>query len=347
MFQTLYQAILRRIPALALMLALPLAAFAHPGHYTVTKHDNVPWVVADGKNLTLDIYSPKTDDTKRPVVVIYHGGGWLINNESVMDAMSQYLAEEGGYVVANMNYRLLPDNDNTTTMNEIVEDVFGGLLWVKAHIAEYGGDPSRIAVTGDSAGGHLTSMILTRGRALESDGFGGESLGFTPSWLPEGKTAEQVAAEDGLAVQAAVVSYGAFDMLAAARGGFESPQNMFWQFAQTDARGIFGSDINPQDHPLYYQAVSPVYHIPQNSEYPLPPQLHHVGSEDTTTPPEAVAAYVDKLKAAGQPATLKIYEGKNHAYMDTGCLEVFGSCFDTHAVPVLEKDILPFLEANL
>ncbi|WP_052481206.1 alpha/beta hydrolase [Gilvimarinus agarilyticus] len=311
----------------------------------VTKHDDIVWAEASGRPLTVDIYQPNSA-SNAPVVVIYHGGGWLINNESVMDSMSAYLAGQGGYVVANINYRLLPDNYNTTTMNEVVEDVFGGLLWVKAHIAEYGGDPARIAVTGDSAGGHLASMVLTRGRALETDGFGGDSLGFSPTWLPAGKTAEQVAAEDGLAVQAAVISYGAFDLLAAARGGFETKDNMFWQFAGAEPRGIFGAGVSVQNQPDYYRAVSPIYNIPQATAYQLPPQWHHVGSLDTTTPPEAVQDYVNKLKAAGHPARVTVYEGNNHAYMDTGCIEALGSCFDTHAVPVL-KDVLVFLENNL
>ena len=333
--------------ALCLLLWFAVSPWALAGEVSkgVTKHDDIPWAQAGGRTLSLDIYQPEAA-SKAPVVVIYHGGGWLINNESVMDAMSAYLAEHGGYVVANVNYRLLPDNNNTTRMNEIVEDVFGGLLWVKAHIAEYGGDPTRIAVTGDSAGGHLASMVLTRGRALESDGFAGDSLGFNPTWLPAGKTAEQVADDDGLAVQAAVISYGAFDLLAAAQGGFETKDNMFWQFAGAEPRGIFGAAVTVQNHPDYYRAVSPIFNIPQASEYQLPPQFHHVGSIDTTTPPEAVKAYVAKLKAAGQAASVTVYEGNNHAYMDTGCIEALGSCFDTHAVPVL-KDILVFLDKNL
>ncbi|WP_020208199.1 alpha/beta hydrolase [Gilvimarinus chinensis] len=335
--------------AISLLMAwsFTCSGLAAADTYTVKKHNDIHWADADGKALKLDIYTPETDAKARPVVVIYHGGGWLINDESVMDAMSQYLTEHGGYVVANMNYRLLTDNGNTTTMNEIVEDVFGGLLWVKAHIADYGGDPNRVAITGDSAGGHLTSMILTAGRNLESDGFAGDSLGFNPTWLPEGKTAEQVAAEDGLKVQAAVVSYGAFDLHAAAKGGFESSQNMFWQFANAEARGIFGNGITVEVNPDYYKAVSPLYNIPSSGEYQLAPQFHHVGSMDTTTPPKAVNAYVDTLHAAGQPATIKVYEGNNHAYMDTGCIEVLDSCFDTHAVPVLNNDILPFLREHL
>src|SRR5688500_8757475 len=49
--------------------------------------ENVEWVDAGGIKLTMDIYTPKTGQSSYPVYVIYHGGGWLINNESIMDEM--------------------------------------------------------------------------------------------------------------------------------------------------------------------------------------------------------------------------------------------------------------------
>ncbi|RYZ80233.1 MAG: alpha/beta hydrolase, partial [Moraxellaceae bacterium] len=183
-----------------------LVSFAQAHEFTV--HKNITWASPKNFALTADIYVPSTGKAKYPVLVIYHGGGWLINNNSVMNSMSEYVASHGEFVVANMNYRLLPDNNNTTTMNEIVEDAFGGLLWVKDNIAQYGGDPARVAITGDSAGGHLATMILMSGRNLETNGFSGKTLGFKPSYLPKRKTAERVAKTDGLKVQAAVISYG-------------------------------------------------------------------------------------------------------------------------------------------
>lgn len=260
-------------------------------------HKAIPFAQPNNFPLTLDIYVPQSGKKNYPVVVIYHGGGWLLNNNSIMHDFANSLARDGEFVVANMNYRLLADQKNTVTMNQIIEDVFGGLLWVKEHIAKYQGDPTRVAITGDSAGGHLTTMILTRGRQLERDGFSGPSLGFKPSYLPAGKTAEQVAKEDGLKVQAAVVSYGAFDLYKAAQGSFETPENIFWKFANAEARGLFGNKINTKDNADYYKAVSPIYFVPTAAEYPLPPQFVHVGSLDKTTPPEAAQGYVDLLKA--------------------------------------------------
>ncbi len=308
-------------------------------------HKAIEFAKPDNFPLTLDIYVPQTGKKSYPVLVIYHGGGWLLNNNSIMHDLANKIARDGDMVVANMNYRLLADQNNTVAINQIIEDVFGGLLWVKDHIAEYRGDPTRVAITGDSAGGHLTTMILTRGRQLESDGFAGSSLGFKPSYLPAGKTAEQVAKEDGLKVQAAVVSYGAFDLYKAAQGDFETPKNMFWKFANAEARGMFGNKITTKNNADYYKAVSPIYWVPVSSEYKLPPQFVHVGSLDKTTPPEAAQAYVDLLTAGKQPVEYKVYPGKNHAYLDNGC-NWANSCFDKDAVEPV-NDIIAFLRKTL
>lgn len=332
------------IPLLLLSLCSLVAVAAEPAN-DVTVHRAIEFAKPDNFPLTLDIYVPQTGKKSYPVLVVYHGGGWLVNNNSIMNDFSTKIARDADMVVANMNYRLLVDQNNTVKMNQIIEDVFGGLLWVKDHIAQYGGDPKRVAVTGDSAGGHLTTMILTRGRQLESDGYAGASLGFNPSYLPAGKTAEQVAKEDGLKVQAAVVSYAAFDLYKAAQNGFESPSNMFWKFGNAEARGLFGNGINVNTNADYYQAVSPIYWVPKASEYQLPPQFVHVGSLDQTTPPAAAQAYVDLLKANKQPVEYKVYPNKNHAYLDNGC-NWANSCFERDALWPVE-DIVNFLRKTL
>lgn len=320
------------------MLLLAVTAQAH----TFTTHTSIQWAAPDNHPLTLDIYVPDTGKKSYPVLVIYHGGGWLINDNSIMNSMSKYIASHGEYVVANMNYRLLGDKNNTVTANQIVEDVFGGLLWVKENIGQYNGDPTRVAVTGDSAGGHLTSMILVSGRNLNSKGFGAEVPGFNPVYLPKGETAESVAKRDGLKVQAAVVSYGAFDLYQAAKNGFESESNVFWMMAKATPRGIFGKGKTPENAEAWYKAVSPIYNIPAASAYRLPPQFHHVAETDKVTTPQAIENYVNLLKKAGQEATLKVYPGRNHAFLDNGCNEFLNVCFDRDAPEALD-DILAFL----
>lgn len=335
----------------AYILLTMLSMFFHGAMFgqTTTKHQveakkNVVFASPEGFDLTMDIYTPKTGQSSYPVLIIIHGGGWLINDNSIMHQMAEYVSGNAEYVVANINYRLLGDQENTVSINEIVEDVFGAVLWVKDHIAAYGGDPNRVAVTGDSAGGHLTEMVVVAGDNLKSHGFSKAPYGFNPSYLPAGKTAEQVAAEDGMSIQAAIPSYGAFDLLAAAQGGFERESNFFWQMGGAKARGLFGSSFNVESNPEMYKAVSPIYLIPEVSEKKLPPQFFHVGSKDSTTPPVAVKAYFDKLKEAGQHGEYWLYEGRNHAYLDSGSNEFLGNSFEKDAIEPLNR-MIRFLNA--
>jgi acetyl esterase len=325
---------------LVIAMLMPLVSQAKHEFET---HKNITWVELEDMQLTLDIYVPKTGKKNYPVLVIYHGGGWLINNNSIMNSMSEYVASHGEYVVANVNYRLLGDSNNTVRINQIVEDALGALAWVKENIAHYKGDPKRVAVTGDSAGGHLASMVLLNTRNLESDGFAGKTLGFKPTYLPKGKTAESLAKRDALKVQAGVISYAAFDLHKTALNGFESPKNGFWAMGKATPRGLFGNDISVEKNPEFYKAVSSIYNIPAASTYKLPPQFVHVGSTDATTPPASSQEYVDALKAAGHPVEFKIYPDRNHAFLDNDCNEYLKVCFDRDAPEPL-NDIIQFLD---
>ena len=164
-----------------------------PNNYVLA--EDVVWSSPEGIDLTLDIYTPNSSKSTNPVLIIFHGGGWLINDNSIMDQMSQYLATNSEYVICNVNYRLLSDLNNKVTLDEIIEDAFGAVLWVKNNIEKYGGDKTKIAVTGDSAGAHLSAMIVNSGKALSSKDNYEESLKFNPTWLPPNKTAEQIAKE--------------------------------------------------------------------------------------------------------------------------------------------------------
>ncbi|WP_111642258.1 alpha/beta hydrolase [Marinimicrobium alkaliphilum] len=306
-------------------------------------HRDIVWASPDGHDLHLDIAVPQTATEAKPVLVIFHGGGWLINDKSIMNDLAETVPRRADIITVNVDYRLLPDRDNTVTINEIVEDAMGATLWVKDNIHRYGGDPQQIAVTGDSAGGHLAAMVTLAGRNLGSDGFNDKTQRFTPTYLPDGRTAEQVAEEDGLKVQAAILSYAAFSMLEAAQGNFESADNPFWGWADAEARGIFGNERNVNDHSEYYQAVSAAPYLVSADEYPLPPQFVHVGENDDVTPPESARAYVDRLTELGQHARLVIYDDLGHGFLDTGCNDYTGGCFEDLAEETV-KDMVAFLE---
>ncbi len=302
-----------------------------------TKVDNIQWAAPRGFSLTMDIYTPNTGKEKYPVIVMFHGGGWLINNETIMDSAAAYLASTGRYVVCNVNYRLLRDMGNTVKINEIVEDALGSVLWVKAHIGQYKGDPEQIAVTGDSAGGHLAAMVTLQGSDLSSKGFDDGPSGFRPTWLPTNTTPEQLAVDGALNVQAALLSYGAYNMYEAASsdsffsGGFEGPANIFWYIGSAMPRGVFGDNINVKNNPDYYQKVSPYFNIPDTSQRKLPPVLQTVGELDPLVTPASVQEFAQKLKDKGHaPIEYWEYPGQSHAFLDSG------SSFEENGIPALQ-----------
>ena len=306
-------------------------------------NSDIVWASPKGFDLTMDIYTPDTGKENYPVIVIFHGGGWLINNKSIMRQTSEYLASKGEYVVCNVNYRLLGDLNNTVKMNEIVEDAMGAVLWIKKHIANYNGDPEKIILTGDSAGGHLATIVTLQGRDLSSEGFSDEPYGFNPTWLPEGKTAEDIASENGLEVQAAMISYGAFDILESAKSGMEKPTNIFWALGMASARGLFGDTINYNDNPEFYKKVSPIYNIPSSEEMTLPPMLFTVGEKDNLTTPASIEDFITRLKAEGHTdLEYWIHEGRPHAFLDSGSNDFLKISFEKDAPPALDV-MLEFL----
>src|SRR4051812_6560599 len=315
-------------------------ALADSSHtFDVTK--DIEWAKPKGFSLKMDIYVPKTGKKSYPVIIIYHGGGWLLSPKEIMNDMSEYLASHSEYIVCNVQYRLLGDNNNTTTIDEIVGDVFGAVVWVKEHIQAYKGDPSKIAVTGDSAGGHLAEMVVVSGNNLGSGGFGKTSLSFIPTYLPKGKTAEDIKKTNGMAVQAAMISYGVFDLYTSALGGFETSSNKLWEYAKATPRGIFGGSINVKDNAEYYKATSPLYNRPQASERKLPAQFVMVGTKDRLL--TAAQEYVKALKDAGKPVEYWESEGRPHGFLDRGSNPTAGTSFVKDGVPAVER-MITFLD---
>ncbi len=327
----------------ALSPAPPAATAGTLHDYTVVK--NIEWAKVVNKSLTMDIYTPATGKSSYPVLIIYHGGGWLINTNAIMDSMAIYMVRHAEIVVCNVNFRLLGDLGNTVTMNQIIEDALGAVAWIREHIGAYQGDAASLIVTGDSSGGHMAAMVLLASDNLESDGFKGTTMGFCPTYLPPGKSAEELAASHGLAVQGAILSYGAFDIYAACKTGMETSANIFWGLAGKSARKIFGLSYSYLQNADMYKAVSPIYIIPQASQRVLPPQLCLVGSKDTTTPPASVKAYVDASVQAGQSIECWVYADKPHAFLDSTPNTFLGTQFTRDAPPALEH-MIAWLDAN-
>ena len=140
-----------------------------------------------GRRGLLDLYLPDQDDLAgAPVLLQVHGGGWTIGNKDQQGIpLMQHMASKGWVCVA-INYRLAPRDPFPAH----VIDVKRAIAWIRDHIADYGGNPDYIAITGGSAGGHLTALAaLTANDPAYQPGF--EDVDTT--------------------VQAAVPHYGVYD----------------------------------------------------------------------------------------------------------------------------------------
>lgn len=135
---------------------------AMPLPYTVDLPE-VRDIAVDGHGATLAarLYRPSAAQDL-PVVVFFHGGGWVTGSLDSHDLICRLIARESGCAVVSVDYRLAPEFPFPTPL----EDCYAAVQWVAANAASLGVDASRLAVAGDSAGGNLAAgvALLTRDR---------------------------------------------------------------------------------------------------------------------------------------------------------------------------------------
>src|SRR5262245_28061324 len=136
---------------------------------------DIPYTDKPDKLQVLDVYSPK-DAKDLPVVFWIHGGGWQTGDKTDVQVKPQAFMDKG-FVFVSTNYRLLPSVD----MGTLVRDVAKSVHWVHDHIAEHGGDPTRLFIMGHSAGAQLAALICTDDRYLKAEGL---SLAITKGCVP-------------------------------------------------------------------------------------------------------------------------------------------------------------------
>jgi acetyl esterase/lipase len=259
------------------------------------KHDIV-YAKPGRKPLKYDVFSPKGANNL-PIIVIIHGGGWSTNDENVMRGLARELTRGGKFVVASIDYRWAgkADGDATSnTMANLIEDVFGAVAHIMEHAKEYGGDATRIGLTGDSAGGHLSAAASLMVEKIGARGFGRTAgvFEFRPSYLPKGKSLAGVKNEMLVAIKASAPSYGVFD------GPFLSH---------------YSDDPAADDG--WKAAIAPLRHIPQASDRPVPQYLTR-GTRDGTISNAMCTEFMDALVKAGQRAQYVQIGGAQHAFFD-------------------------------
>ena len=274
------------------------------------------------KELKYDVFSPE-GAKNLPGIVIIHGGGWSSNTEDIMRGMARELVKSKQYVVFSIDYRWIGQLDGDkepNTMGDLIEDVYGAIAHIQEHAKKYGCDPTRIAVTGDSAGGHLSASAANMVDMIGDGGFG-EKEGvyeYKPTYLPKGKSVAQVRKEIKDAIKVAAPSYGVFE----------------GSFIKRFSKDITDGEI---------AAISPIESIPNIEERAVPQYLIR-GTTDFLIKDKDVQKYADALEADGQTVKYVQVEGAGHAFFDWKPDATTKETFAKYGKPYIE-DMKQFFDA--
>ncbi|WP_395656438.1 alpha/beta hydrolase fold domain-containing protein [Nocardioides sp.] len=258
---------------------------------------NVAYAPEHGKRGLLDVYRPATATTERaPVLLQVHGGGWTIGSKDEQGIpLMQHLAAKGWICVA-INYRLAPRDPFPAQ----IVDVKRAIAWIREHIAEYGGDPDYIAITGGSAGGHLTALAAV----TPND----------PAYQPGFEDADT-------SVAVAVPHYGVYDFSGCT--GLRSAELMRDRFlAPRIVQRSWTED------PEVFRAGTPLLRI--TKEAPDFFVLH--GAHDSLVAVEQARLFVARLReVSGATVVYAELPGAQHAF------DVFPSIRSAHVVRAIDR----------
>lgn len=115
--------------------------------------------LAISREVPARLYRPRIG--RLPVVVFFHGGGWVVGSLDTHDRVCREIAVRSGCAVLSVGYRLAPEHPYPTA----VDDAHAALIWVRDRAGEYELDRSRLAVAGDSAGGNIAAALAIRSRS--------------------------------------------------------------------------------------------------------------------------------------------------------------------------------------
>ncbi len=264
-----------------------------PFHFrrpTVRQYSNISYGDAGKRNL-LDLYLPQTPrEGGYPVLLQVHGGGWMIGEKEQQGKPLMYHLAERGWLCVAINYRLSP----RAAFPAHIIDVKKAIAWIRENIAEYGGNPDFIAITGGSAGGHLSALAaLTPNEA---------------QWQPGFEQADTT-------LQAAVPFYGVYDFL--------DRHNIRPQMSMEDMLAKRVMQCTKEENPQLWEDGSPLTHVRTDA----PPLFAIQGTHDSLVWVEEARTFVSALQAVSQqPVCYAELPGAQHAF------EIFHSVRTEHTV---------------
>ncbi|VXB82569.1 Esterase/lipase [Arthrobacter sp. 9AX] len=242
--------------------------------------------------LLLDLYLPVAPQSEAlPAVVHFHGGGWRVGGRSSLGPQVDSLGlspierlVDAGFVVASADYRL----SSAALFPAQLLDAKAAVRWLRAHAADYNVDPDRIYAWGDSAGGHLASLVgLTAGSKAGAGRDVGDTVAAVAAWYPP------------------------TDLL---RMGGQRLPNAAAGADDPGSREALLLGAQPADAPDKAAAASPLTYAGN----PAPPFFLAHGTADRFVPPAQSTSLAAALEAAGTDVELLLIEGADHMWQLPG-----------------------------
>jgi len=267
---------------------------------------NIEYGAGGERKLQLDLYLPKGRAKVTPAIIFIHGGAWKSGKRSDMKFYCVKFAEKG-YVTATITYRLMGE----ASFPAAVHDVKCAVRWLRANAARYQVDQEHIAVSGNSAGGHLSMMI-----------------GYSDDPALEGTGGNNAVSSRICAV---VNFYGPTDLTT----DFAKEQELVKEF-------VGGKTF--AEAPDAYKLASPLFHLTKDD----PPTLIFHGTIDSTVPIVQADKLADKLKELGIDYVYERYDGWPHAMdlaeaVNRRCVYQMEQFFKKH-IPIDQPGQNPALE---
>ncbi len=160
------------IPLILVILVAATAGFAQG---TFTSVRDIAYAGDELDSHKLDLHIPNGTTGPMPVVIWIHGGGWMSGDKNLGLNNFQLRYARNGYVVASLNYRL----SSEAIFPAQIHDCKAAIRWLRANAAKYGLDPTRFAVWGSSAGGHLAALLGTSNDVADLEGTVGSNSQYS------------------------------------------------------------------------------------------------------------------------------------------------------------------------
>lgn len=142
-----------------------MAGFMGDLGYQVPTEDRT--IDGPGGPIPIRVYRPENAGPDRPLIVFYHGGGFCIGGLDSHDRECAAIAAQSGCPLVAVDYRMGPEHAYTTgqTRPAWIDDAWAAFEWAADHAADLGGDPAKMVVCGDSAGGNISAVVAQLARA--------------------------------------------------------------------------------------------------------------------------------------------------------------------------------------